>query len=638
MVYSEIDYETTGFNAYKGDKIFAYVTTEVNNKKKLESIVDRFDHIDDKKNKESMEYYHDYWANTGVSKVAHNLKFELGFTVMSGVEIPKETELHDTLILAQLLNNLMPSYKLEKLCNTIFGIEECQEYNHWDKEVKKHLTKQTKVFKNWPTRKVGQLIKDMNNDGVDPLVKNRKNYGLIPRDIMDNYQVSDGERGLLLFQPLWEEIQKDKALLKLYNIEIELIKASQKMEQTGIMIDIHQCNDLTEWLTEELKNPLKVLKEELPKTPNGDYVNIDSSQQLSYALYNQLDFPVIERSKKTGKPSTSTACIEALQKIDASPIFDSILKYRAYNRGIKNIKLYVELAGDNRVIHPRINTNIAKTGRQSISDPALQVVSKATASGVKYPIPARKCFRTTPGHILLAPDYSGIELWLIIDTAQELELIDILNKDPEFNVHSYCCDTFTGSKKWRDRPGDEPYLIRAGMKNYDFGKPYGGKFEIVTNDLKNFYSLQERREGDKRFSKHFPGIYNFSKNMSHYAKENGFIETAFGRKLYIDEGKEYTSANYIIQGTAAQILKIAQVNLSKYFQRAWNDEVKLIFPVHDELVMRCPRKIWCNDGDRKKLFDMVNYHMVNMPQIKINLKTEWKIIRTNWANGEEYNG
>jgi len=389
-------------------------------------------------------------------------------------------------------------------------------------------------------------------------------------------------------------------------------------------------------LTYELNNVIRILDAELPKNKIDDTINLNSPAQLSYALYDVLNFPVVDRSRRTGAPSTATATLEKLQSTNESPIFDAIFKYRAYTTGIANITGYIKLAGENRVLHPNINTNIARTGRQSISNPALQVVSKENSSGVKYPIPARRCFRPTPGAVLLAPDYSGIELWLIIEIAKEKELIQTLLDNPTFNVHSHCCDIFTGSRDWRTTSKEKRYMIRDGMKTYDFGKPYGGKFEVVTAGLSQFYNLQSRRDGDKRFAKEFPGIYNFANDQKHFAEEHGYIRTIFGRKLYIDSGKEYISANYIVQGTAAQILKIAQVNLNRYFERVWNNEVKLIFPVHDELVMHCPRIIWNNLNDRHMLYTSVNNIMTYIPEIQIKLTTEWKIIKTNWANGVGY--
>ena len=639
--YTAIDYETTGLNAYKGNKIFAYIISNLQNDN-IESYINRLDWSSNKQNKKSFNYLNNYWQDTNKIKIAHNLKFELGFTKMIGINIPKNTEYHDTMILSQLIYNNLSSYKLEKLHQEFIGVEESQEFDKWDYEVKKHKELQNRIFKNLEkkilTRQYKQLIDKMKNKGIDPLIKNKMNYGLIPLNIMNNYQKSDGERTLNLFFPLWEEIQKDKKLLSLYKIEIELIVASQCMEQTGIMIDYHKCKELIEWLSSELNDSITILNKELPLNNKNEFININSHLQLGTALYENMNFPIIDRSKKTGVPSTSTPTLEKLLKQYPEQIlFDHILKYRAYSKGITTIKKYLTLAGRTKRIHPNINTNQAKTGRQSINNPALQTVSKNQSIGVKYPIPARQCFRPDPGSVLLSVDYSGIELWLIIEIANEQFLIDILKKDPNFNVHSYCCDIFTGSKNWRKRNEKDKYLIRAGMKNYDFGVPYGGKFDVVTAGLSNYYSYAERKVGNKRFSLHFPGIYNFSKNQKHQAERFGFVKTIFGRQLYIDHGMEYIAANYIVQGTAAQILKIGQVKLSKYFERSWNNEVKLIFSVHDENLISCPRIIWNNLNDRKKLYTMINLLMTDISEIKINLTTEMKVIKTNWSEGEVYN-
>lgn len=622
-----VDYETTGFDSYAGDRVFSYSLTTEDGR----TDVCRLDLADRRQARRNRERLHDTWADKTVEKVAHNSIFEREFTISEGVHIPKGTVIHDTMLIARMVYNLFPTYKLAVLARRMIGLKECEGYDRWDREVRRHMQMQKRVFKKLPTKKYGDILKALREDGIEPMATDRPNYGLIPRSIMEPYQVADGERETLLMLGLWPQLEEmGPKTMESYRMELDVVTLSERMQRFGILYDPKEGERLREWLEGEVGRSTRECLEVL-----GKDINLDSPAQLGRVLFDELDYPVLERSEKTGDPSTSSDVLKKLKEMTGDKVFDALIRYRAYKNGLESVAGYADLVGEGNIIHPDMNTMAAKTFRQSISRPSLQNTSKAVAAGVTYSVPARKCFRTRPGAVILAPDYSGIELRLIIAQAGEQELIDRIKEDNEFDLHSLCADVML-TPEWRKEPDPaRRYKIRAAQKTYDFGKPYGGKFKTVAADLLEFYPRSFLMEGERRFAARWPKVFNFSSTLEDEIYARGYITTPLGKRLHVHEAYAFRSANYDIQCVAGEILKRGEVNLERYFQEEWSDDIRMLFSVHDELLIHCPRAIWAERRNKVRLFEDMSRLMTTVPEIDIPLTIEFKLITTNWAAGRE---
>lgn len=629
-MYFAIDYETTGFNPYKGDKIFSYIYTDKN----LKSMVYRLDNTSKKKNARNLERLKGFHTNTNIIKIAHNAKFEMGFTSQLFDGTVPDSQWHDTIIMSQFLNNLLPSHKLEYLSKKYLSSEfseESERWDYYDKEVKSHLTKQKRLMNNHTHRVEKEIMEPMLDDGITPLVTERPNYGLVPRNIMEQYQLSDGERCMLLFLLFQEDLISNHKMYLDYCHEIELIRVAQKMEQRGMMIHEQNCIDLCRQYEKELrsiqKQKLKLFKKD---------VNLDSAPQLQKELFGKKSTLKLKPLFLTprGQPSASKESIIEMKKLNAHPVFDMILKYRAYSKGITNIKSYVELAGENKIIHPSINTNQARTGRQSVSNPNLQNVSKDFSVNTVYGVPARKCFRPRPGYVYFLGDYAGIEMRLIIDGSGEQELIDRFQEDWMFDCHTFNAELILGKEFSNIQDSKKFKHVRADIKNATFGRAYGANLQTFAKAIRK--TSEEAKPGWERFANRCPNIFNFTRSMMEQVRKQGYITSAFGRDLRVEKEKAYTASNYKIQGDAAGILKRAQTNTDKYIDDVFDgdlDKASMILTVHDEIIFELHRSLL---RDKYEILNDVSWCMTNMEEIKVPLVTEWKMSTTNWQEAEDF--
>jgi DNA polymerase-1 len=639
-----LDYETTGFNPYKGDRIFAFsLTTE-----EVETTVHRLDWISGVKRRAAIKNLAKIHTPQ-YTKVAHNAKFEMGFTAMYyNGELPK-SEWHDTMIMSQLLRNLLKSHSLENLAKRYFEEDfpdEAEEWAHWDKQVKLHMTKQKRLMNNYPQRVEKEIHQPMYDAGVEPLVLDRPNYGLIPVDIMNPYEEADGDRCMLLWRLMWPKLLEDKALYQDYLNEMRLIHTTQRMEQVGMMVHEKNARKLYRDLSDKLKK-LEIEKKKI----FGFEINLDSSDQLQKHLFGYINRKKHEKKNEewkkreprfrmtsqlntdSGTPSASKEALEKLQEAyPDNPAVDLLSQWRAFSRGRTMAASYMELAGKDMIVHADIQTNEAATGRESVRKPSLQNVQKEFSIKSKYGIPARRCFRPRPGYVYFLGDYSGIEMRMIINAAGEQVLIDKLKEDNDFDVHSFNGEVMLVDE-WRELFATDDKrakkALRDRIKDTGFAIPYGAGIPKLCVSLKR--KTQEVKEILMRYREVCPNICTFNRTKMDEVRKQGYITSAFGRKLSIWRDKAYTAANYQIQGDAAGTFKRGQNNIDTYLREVWDYKIRMILPVHDEIIIEFPRELL---HDYAAILHDLNWCMINIPEIKVPLMTEWKIAKTNWQDAE----
>jgi DNA polymerase I len=586
------DVETTGLRAYHGDRIFAYCIGHHDGRVD----VYRLDNADERKNRRSMTVLRRFFADTSIAKIAHNYKFELAMLRALGIDVPDDTVWHDTMIISQLLRNLAPSHALDRVAFELFG---------------------------YPRD---------NDRAVDAAKKSGRMMN-VDVDLMTRYQIDDGVRTMLLYR-LWCEDSKDMhpdtnpELWHDYLNEIALIRATQRMEEYGLMVDDEGIDGLLVWLEDQYQQVQSDTFAYL-----GELINLKSDTKVRALLYQRMKFPVLRLSKRGKMPSVDKDTIfELKESYPDEQIFDLILRWRSYQTGLTYVNGYRKLADRNRIMHPGINTNQARTGRQSSSNPNLQNVSKEEAVKNPFAVPARRAFRARPKHAMYFADYSGIEMRLIADQTGEPEFMELIEQggDPHGLALEVLCHWLDAKALKRDDPHGYR-ILRGAVKNAQFAIAYGAGLLRVANTLK--VSPEKMEAGYYGYCDRFPLVSGFTHAMIRQVESNGYVTTPFGRRLWIRLDKPYSASNYLIQGTGAQILKRGEIRVDDYFKNEWSYDVRCVLPIHDELVFEMP-------VDLLKYQDQILYNvshlMTDMPEIEISLEVEVKKTKVDWASARDY--
>ena len=371
-----------------------------------------------------------------------------------------------------------------------------------------------------------------------------------------------------------KRLTEDKTLNILNEIEIPLAYVLSSMEKEGFRVDTSGINEYSEYLTsvaEACKERIYMLA--------GEVFNINSPKQLGVVLFEKLGLPHGKKTK-TGY-STNAEILEDLA--DKHEIVGEILDYRkvaklnsTYCEGL------LKVADENGRVHTTFNQTVTVTGRLSSTEPNLQNIPIRTELGRNL----RKYFITkNDDYVLIDADYSQIELKVLAHMSKDANMINAFRSG--MDIHA-----ITASQVFKVNLGDVTDELRKRAKAVNFGIVYGiGDFSLG-KDL--HVSKKEAKEYINSYFATYPDIHAFIKALIEYARENGYAKTMFGRIRYIPELSasnkitqafgERAAMNSPIQGTAADIIKIAMINVHKSLKKAKID-AKLILQVHDELII-----------------------------------------------------
>jgi len=448
-------------------------------------------------------------------------------------------------------------------------------------------------------------------------------YDKVPERDMTQYQIADGERGMLLFLFFWPKILANPKWLECYNVERELIWTTMRMEERGLMIRPKETGKLVV----ELEDKVDALQERLFDMVGWRF-NPLSDDQLRRVLFKKLRLPVGKMTKKSNKPSTDKNVLHDLKETTNHPVIDLILQIRAYTRGAGTVGKYLDLADDGWIIHPTINTCRAITGRESSEHPNLQNVEKEGVLLNPYPVAARRCFRPRVGYVNIHVDYSGIEMRLLIFYSRDKKMIACLNTG-DGDVHALAAAVFFQGR-FTEAEKDARKVLRGATKNANFAIPYGAQPAKVAATLG--MTLREGTAAFRRYGREFPDIVALNRRISQQVEAEGFVTTIFGRRLHVPRNKAYMGTNYLIQGTGAQILKRAQNRVHRYNEEYTGGEVRLLLPIHDEIVIEYPRsRLKDLPGYLKDIRDL----MVDFPEFDIPLDVEAGMSTLCWAEKRE---
>ncbi|MCG2095354.1 DNA polymerase I [Staphylococcus epidermidis] len=414
-------------------------------------------------------------------------------------------------------------------------------------------------------------------DNITVFGKGKKHH--IPEESILNEHIASVTEAISAVTPIMKSQLEDYNQIELLkDLELPLARILSEMEEIGIYTDI---NDLKE-MEFEIQKKLDVLISNIHESA-GEAFNINSPKQLGVVLYETLQLPVIKKTK-TGY-STAVDVLEKLQ--GEHPIIDDILEYRQLS---KLQSTYVEglqkvISKDHR-IHTRFNQTLAQTGRLSSVDPNLQNIPIRLEEGRKI----RKAFKpTSKDSVILSADYSQIELRVLAHITQDESL-----KHAFINGHDI--HTATAMKVFNVESDQVDSLMRRQAKAVNFGIVYG------ISDYGLSQSLGITRKKAKAFIDDylasFPGVKQYMSDIVKDAKAQGYVETLLHRRRYIPDitsrnfnlrsFAERTAMNTPIQGSAADIIKLAMVKFSEKIKET-KYHAKLLLQVHDELIFEIPK-------------------------------------------------
>jgi len=401
-------------------------------------------------------------------------------------------------------------------------------------------------------------------------------FNQVPVEMAAPYAAEDADVTLRLHEAMWPKLHAEAALEKVFTeIEMPLLTVLSDMEQAGVAID----TAMLEQQSGELARRISELEQEAHREA-GQPFNLGSPKQIQQLLFDKLQLPVLARTPR-GAPSTAESVLQELA-LDY-PLPRLILEYRSLSK-LKSTytdKLPQQVCPDTGRVHTSYHQAVAATGRLSSSDPNLQNIPVRTEEGRRI----RQAFVASPGRVLLAADYSQIELRIMAHLSSDKGLLKAFSAGED--VHRA-----TAAEVFGVQPEAVSSDQRRSAKAINFGLIYGmsafglaKQLGIVRGAAQEYIDLYFAR---------YPGVHDYMEATREQAREQGYVETVFGRRLYLPDinarngqvraGAERTAINAPMQGTAADIIKRAMISMHNWLNADTGLDIAMIMQVHDELV------------------------------------------------------
>ena len=400
-------------------------------------------------------------------------------------------------------------------------------------------------------------------------------FNQIDLEVAAPYAAEDADVTLRLHNVLWEKLGEIESLRKIYEeIEQPLVPVLLAMEETGVLIDQQMLADQSHELAEKMLD----LEKQAHELAGGPF-NLSSPKQLQQILFEKLELPIIRKTPK-GQPSTAEdVLVELAGDYDLPRV---IIDFRSVSK-LKSTytdKLPLQINPGTGRVHTSYHQAVAATGRLSSTDPNLQNIPIRTPEGRRI----RQAFIAPEGYVLLAADYSQIELRIMAHLSADKGLLQAFANGQD--VHRA-----TAAEVFEIPLDDVTADQRRSAKAINFGLMYGMSAFGLARQLD--ISRGEAQEYVNLYFDRYPGIKDFMDNIRETARAQGYVETVFGRRLYLPEINarnvqrrqyaERTAINGPMQGTAADIIKRAMLSVQDWLLSE-NVDARMIMQVHDELV------------------------------------------------------
>jgi DNA polymerase-1 len=476
--------------------------------------------------------------NPAIRKVGQNLKYDQ--SVLASYEIELRGISHDTMLESYVLNSVATRHNMDDLALKYLGVHTIH-------------------------------FEDLAGKGAKQLTFNQ-----VDLKKAGEYAAEDADITLRLHNALWPKLKEVASLRSVYEeIEVPLVSVLSRVERNGVLLN----STLLKEQSADLEKRLELLKEEAWSLA-GEEFNLGSPKQLQEIFFNKLQLPILKKTPK-GQPSTAEPVLQELA-LDY-PLPKVIMEYRGYSK-LKSTytdQLPVQVNSETGRIHTSYHQAVAATGRLSSTDPNLQNIPIRTEEGRRV----RKAFIASDGYRLIAADYSQIELRIMAHLSQDKGLLLAFDKGED--VHrATAAEVFGVSSDAVDQ--DQ----RRSAKAINFGLIYGMSAFGLGRQLN--ISRGEAQDYIDLYFDRYPGVKKYMDDTRVQAAEKGFVETLFGRRLYLPEinasnfmrrqAAERTAINAPMQGSAADIIKKAMIGVDEWLATGEAD-ARMIMQVHDELVL-----------------------------------------------------
>tara|TARA_B110000483_G_scaffold24317_1_gene28603 strand:- start:1810 stop:4578 length:2769 start_codon:yes stop_codon:yes gene_type:complete len=481
--------------------------------------------------------------NPSIKKVGQNIKYDMSIFAQHGIAL-KGIEF-DTMLESYILDSVATRHDMDSLAD-------------------KYLGEQTIKFTDIAGKGAGQLT-----------------FNQVALEDAGPYAAEDADITLRLHQALWPKVSAEATLASvLTDIELPLIPVLSRIERTGALVDdtllFHQSQELSERIAELERQAWALAEQEF---------NLASPKQLGEILFTKLELPVLKKTAK-GAPSTKE---EVLQELALDyPLPKVLLEHRglAKLKSTYTDKLPTMINPTTKRIHTSYHQAGTATGRLSSSDPNLQNIPVRSAEGRRV----RQAFIAALGCKIVAADYSQIELRIMAHLSEDPSLLAAFAAGQD--IHRATAAEVFGTDT-------ESVTVdqRRSAKAINFGLIYGMSAFGLARQL----NIGRKQAADyiELYFQRYPGVQHYMNNIRHSAAEFGYVETYFGRRLYLPEisssngmrrqAAERTAINAPMQGTAADIIKLAMISVDDWLQNSDLDSV-IIMQVHDELVLEVPEQ------------------------------------------------
>ena len=416
-----------------------------------------------------------------------------------------------------------------------------------------------------------------------------------------------GVEGIHALKPIMDALMREQGMRKLYyDIELPLCEVLAEMEREGFLVDRTALYNYGE----SMIGTIDQLQQQIWNYAGHEF-NINSPKQLGEVLFDELYLPQGKKTK-TGW-STSADVLEKLR--NKHPIIQNILDYRTLTK-LKSTYadgLLKVIDADGR-IHTNFQMTVTATGRLSSTEPNLQNIPIRKEFGSEI----RKMFVASPGNVLVDADYSQIELRLLAHISKDTAMRDAFLSGVDFH-------TATASQVFNTPVEEVTARQRSNAKAVNFGIVYGISAWSLAGDIG--VSTSEAKEYMDAYYEKYPGVRQYMEDIKEKAREDGYVVTLYQRRRYLPELKssnfntrsfgERVALNMPIQGTAADIIKLAMVNVANRLKKE-KLEGKLILQVHDELIVECPEK------EAETVSKLLAEEMENVIHLSVPLSVEVK--------------
>lgn len=527
--------------------------------------------------KEILHLFKPIFENPNILKIGQNLKYDLN--ILLNYEIEVKGKLFDTMIAHSLIEPKL-KHNMDYLADT---------------------------YLNYKTIHIDELI---GKKGT-----NQRNMSSLTANKIKDYAAEDADITFKLKQIFAKKIV-DQNLTQIFEtVEMPLVSILTKMEHNGVLID-----------QKFLKNYKEILLKKAISTENkiyelsGAQFNISSPKQLGEILFKKLKISDKPKLTKTKQYATDEA--ELLKYKDNNKIVDIILKYRSLS---KLISTYVDalpklINKKTQRIHTSFNQYITITGRLSSNNPNLQNIPIRTPEGREI----RKAFIPAEGHIFIDADYSQVELRLMAHLSQDANMLEAFQNG--IDIH-----TQTAAKVFGVSIDKVKTEMRYQAKTANFAMIYGSSALGLSRNLN--ISSTEAKTLINNYFKTYPGVKKYMDEQIKKAREQEFVTTLMGRKRLLKEinsrnslirsNAEHNAINTPIQGSAADIIKLAMINIQRKIEKL-NLKSKMLLQVHDELLFEVP------ENEKQQMFDLIKYEMENAVNLSVPLLVDISTGK-NWA-------